>query len=98
MIRVVLPPHLRTLAGTGKEVEFEIEGDVTASSIVDALEVAYPNLKGTIRDIQTKKRRPMVRFFACEKDLSHDAPGTPLPERVTSGEEPFIILGAISGG
>jgi len=98
MIRVVLPPHLRTLARTGKEVEVAIDGDVTPRAIVDALEAAYPTLLGTIRDHTTKQRRPMVRFFACERDISHDSPDTPLPEVIASGKEPFWIIGAISGG
>ena len=98
MIRVVLPPHLRTLARTGKEIELEVAAPVTTSAILDALEAAYPMLRGTIRDQQTKKRRPMVRFFINEQDISHDPPEQPLPENVVSGNEPFWILGAISGG
>lgn len=98
MIRVILPPHLRTLARTGKEVEVTIDGDVTPRAIVDALEAAYPTLLGTIRDHGTKQRRPMVRFFACERDISHDSPDTPLPPVIASGAEPFWIIGAISGG
>jgi len=98
MIRVVLPPHLRTLARTGKEVEVAIDGDVTPRAIVDALETTYPTLLGTIRDHTTKQRRPMVRFFACERDISHDSPDTPLPPVIASGKEPFWIIGAISGG
>jgi hypothetical protein len=98
MIRVLLPPHLRTLAGTGREVEVEIADPVTPEAIVDALEERYPMLRGTIRDHATHKRRSMVRYFACERDFSHDPPDTPLPEAIVSGREPFIILGAISGG
>lgn len=98
MIRVILPPHLRTLARTGKEVEVAIDGDVTPCAIVDALEAEYPTLLGTIRDHTTKKRRPMVRFFACEQDISHGSPDAPLPDAIVSGKEPFWIIGAISGG
>jgi sulfur-carrier protein len=98
MIRVVLPPHLRTLARTGKEVELEVDGDVTQGSILDALEAEYPMLRGTIRDHRTKKRRSMVRFFVSEQDVSHDSPDAALPEEVVRGKEPFWILGAISGG
>jgi molybdopterin converting factor small subunit len=98
MIRVLLPPHLRTLAHTGREVEVEIADPVTPGAIVDALEAQYPMLRGTIRDHATHKRRSMVRYFACERDFSHDPPDTPLPDAIVSGREPFIILGAISGG
>jgi sulfur-carrier protein len=98
MIRVILPPHLRTLAGVGAEVTLEVRGPVTQRSILDALEATYPMLRGTVRDHVTLKRRPMVRFFACEDDLSHDSPDTPLPEPVASGKEPFWIVGAIAGG
>jgi hypothetical protein len=98
MIRVVLPPHLRTLAQTGSEVELAVEGAVTQRSVLDALEARYPNLRGTIRDHVTKQRRPFLRFFACEQDISHEPPNTPLPDAVSSGAEPFIILGAIAGG
>lgn len=100
MIRVILPAHLRTLARVNDR-EVSIDGvaePVTARSIVDALEATYPMLKGTIRDHQTKERRPMVRFFACEQDLSHDPIDTPLPDAVASGREPFWIVGAMSGG
>jgi hypothetical protein len=100
MIRVILPAHLRTLARVNDR-EVAIDGvaePVTARSIVDALEVTYPMLKGTIRDHQTQERRPMVRFFACEHDLSHDSPDEPLPDEVASGNEPFWIVGAMSGG
>ncbi len=99
MIRVILPAHLRTLARTDREVTLDnVSGPVTARSIVDALEAAYPMLKGTIRDHQTKQRRPMVRFFACEQDLSHEPPDAPLPEAIAAGKEPFWIVGAMSGG
>ena len=98
MIRVVLPAHLRTLASTAKEVEVPVAGPVTQQSVLDALERTYPVLRGTIRDSTTKKRRPFVRFFACEEDLSHVAPEAPLPDEVVTGKEPFIVLGAIAGG
>jgi hypothetical protein len=98
MIRVVLPPHLRTLAHVGKEVQVNVDGDVTQRSIIDALEADYPMLRGTIRDHQTKQRRPMVRFFVLERDFSHESLDAPLPEAVARGAEPFWILGAISGG
>ena len=98
MIRVVLPPHLRTLANVGREVTLDVAGPVTARAILDALEARYPMLCGTIRDHVTKQRRAMVRFFACDEDLSHESPESPLPAKVASGEEPFVILGAIAGG
>jgi len=99
MIRVILPAHLRTLARTEREVALDgVVEPVTALSIVDALEATYPMLKGTIRDHRTKERRPMVRFFACEQDLSHEPVDAPLPEAVASGKEPFWIVGAMSGG
>lgn len=98
MIRVVLPYHLRNLAGVGPEVTLEVEGPVTQRSILDALEARYPVLRGTIRDHVTHQRRPFLRFFACKEDLSHDSPDTPLPAVVASGDEPFIVLGAIAGG
>jgi hypothetical protein len=98
MIRVVLPAHLRTLAGVGGELQVEVEGPVTQSSILDAVEKCYPTLRGTIRDQVTRQRRPFVRFFACEEDLSHDPPDTPLPEAVAKGTEPFLVIGAIAGG
>ena len=98
MIRVVLPTHLRTLAGSAREVTLEVQGTVTRNSILDALEARYPMLCGTIRDHVTKQRRPLVRFFACEDDLSHESPDAPLPAKVAAGEEPFVILGAIAGG
>ncbi len=98
MIRVVLPPHLRTLAGIKGDVELEVKGPVTQRSVLDALEACYPMLKGTIRDHVTQQRRPYLRFFACEQDLSHEPPDAPLPGAVASGAEPLIILGAIAGG
>jgi hypothetical protein len=98
MIRVILPTHLRTLARSGREVELEVEGPVTQRAILDALETAYPMLRGTVRDQATLKRRPLVRFFACEEDLSHESPDTPLPDVVASGKEPFWIVGAMAGG
>jgi len=98
MIRVVLPAHLRTLAHTGREVELEIVGQPTQRSIIDALEARYPALRGTIRDPTTQKRRPFVRFFACEDDLSHQSPDQPLPDAVAGGTEPFFIVGAMAGG
>jgi molybdopterin synthase sulfur carrier subunit len=98
MIRVVLPTHLRALANVDREVQVDVAGPVTQRSILDALEAAYPTLRGTIRDHVTHKRRPMVRFFACEEDVSHDSPDAPLPDKVASGTEPFFIVGAIAGG
>ena len=98
MIRVVLPPHLRTLAGIKGDVELEVKGSVTQRSVLDALEARYPMLKGTIREHVTQQRRPYLRFFACEQDLSHEPPDAPLPGAVASGTEPLIILGAIAGG
>ena len=98
MIRVLLPQHLRTLAQVGSEVEIEVEGPATQRSVLDALEGRYPMLSGTIRDQVTQQRRPFVRFFACEEDLSHESPDAPLPEAVASGAEPFIVIGAIAGG
>ena len=98
MIRVVLPAHLRKLADAGSEVQLEIDGAVTLHSVLDALEARYPMLSGTIRDHVTGKRRPFLRFFACEEDLSHEAPDTPLPDAVASGKEPLFIVGAIAGG
>ena len=98
MIRVVLPFHLRTLARVEGEVQLEVKGPVTQRSILDALEVQYPMLCGTIRDHVTQQRRAFVRFFACEEDLSHESPDTPLPEAVASGAEPFLVIGAIAGG
>lgn len=98
MIRVILPFHLRTLAHVGSELELEIEGPVTQRTVLDALEARYPMLRGTIRDHTTRERRPFLRFFACEQDLSHEPPDSPLPEDVASGKEPFIVIGAIAGG
>ncbi len=98
MIRVYLPAHLRTLARVNSEVEIQVDGPITQRSILDALEAAYPMLRGTIRDHVTQERRPFVRFFACEDDLSHESPDTPLPNAVAIGAEPFMIVGAIAGG
>lgn len=98
MIRVVIPYHLRNLAKVDKEVTVEVDGPVTQRSVLDALEARYPVLKGTIRDHSTKERRPMLRFFACGEDLSHESPEALLPDEVTSGEEAFLIVGAIAGG
>jgi sulfur-carrier protein len=98
MIRVVLPAHLRTLAKVSGEVQLEVEGQVTQRSVLDALEARYPMLGGTIRDHVTQRRRPFVRFFACEQDLSHESPDTALPDAVVSGAEPFLVVGAIAGG
>ena len=97
-VRVVLPAHLRTLAQSGAEVRVDVAGIVTQRAILDAIEQRYPMLRGTIRDQMTLKRRPFVRFFACEQDLSHDAPDTPLPDPVAKGTEPFLVVGAIAGG
>jgi sulfur-carrier protein len=98
MIRVVLPGHLRTLARVSSEVQLEIVGPVTQRSVLDALEAQYPMLRGTIRDHVTQERRPFLRFFACEEDYSLELPDTPLPEKVASGAEPLLIIGAIAGG
>jgi molybdopterin synthase sulfur carrier subunit len=98
MIRIVLPAHLRTLSRTLGEVTIEVEGPVTQRSVLDALEKRYPMLQGTLRDHVTQLRRPFVRFFACEVDLSHESPDAPLPDPVASGAEPFLIIGAIAGG
>ena len=98
MIRVILPQHLRTLAHVGSEVVIEVEGNVTQRSVLDALESRYPMLRGTIRDHVSQQRRAFLRFFACEEDLSHEAPDTPLPDAVASGSEAFIVIGAIAGG
>jgi hypothetical protein len=99
MIRVVLPAHLRTLAGVGSgDVLLDISGEVTQRSLLDALEARYPTLRGTIRDQVTLERRAFVRFFACEEDLSHDSPDAPLPQAVAQGDEPFYVVGAIAGG
>ena len=98
MIRVILPFHLRTLAKVDDEVTLDVQGPVTQRSVLDALEAKYPVLRGTIRDHDTGKRRAFLRFFACEEDLSHEPPDTPLPEAVASGKEPFCVIGAIAGG
>lgn len=98
LIRVVLPHHLRTLAGTGREVQVAVQPPVTQRTVLDAIEVTYPMLRGTIRDHKTQQRRPLLRFFACEEDLSHEPPDTPLPDDVVSGKEPFLIVGAMAGG
>ena len=98
MIRVVLPAHLRTLAKVKDEVQLDITGAVTQRSVLDALEAQYPMLRGTIRDHITQQRRPFLRFFACEEDLSHEMPDAALPEAVASGKEPLLIVGAIAGG
>ena len=98
MIRIVLPPHLRTLANVGSEVTVVVEGPATQRSVLDALEVNFPMLAGTIRDHVTRKRRPFLRFFACNEDVSFDSPDSPLPAAVQSGAEPFFIVGAIAGG
>jgi len=98
MIRVLLPAHLRRLAGVAGEVQFDIHGQATQRTVLDALEAGYPMLRGTIRDQVSYQRRPFIRFFACEQDLSNDPPDTPLPQPVTSGAEPLMVLGAIAGG
>ena len=98
MIRVELPPHLQTLARVGREVQIDVRGDVTLRSVLDALEAAYPVLRGTIRDHVTHKRRPFLRFFACEEDWSHESPDAALPPAVASGVEPFLVVGALAGG
>ncbi len=98
MIRVELPSNLRTLAGVGRVVELQVEGPVTQRSVLDALEAAYPMLRGTIRDHLTQRRRPMLRFFACEEDLSDEALDAALPDDVATGREPYLIVGAIAGG
>jgi molybdopterin converting factor small subunit len=98
MIRVVLPAHLKTLAHVQGEVELEVTGALTQTSVIDALEAKYPVLYGTIRDPATQKRRPFIRFYACEEDLSHEAPDAPLPEAVASRTEPFFVIGAMAGG
>ena len=98
MIRIVLPAHLRTLAQVGGEVTLDVTGPVTTRAVLDALEAQYPMLRGTIRDHVTLNRRPFVRFFACEQDLSHESPDAPLPDAVVMGAEPFLIVGAMAGG
>jgi len=97
-VRIELPAHLRTLAGVGREVTVEVEGTATLRAAIDALEARYPTLRGTIRDQVTRERRPFLRFFACEEDLSHESPDAQLPEAVASGKEPLLIIGAIAGG
>ena len=98
MIRVILPPHLRTLAHINGEVKLEIKGQATQRSVIDALEASYPALSGTIRDYTTQKRRALLRFYACQEDLSNEPPDTPLPQTVQTGEEPFLIIAAVAGG
>ena len=98
MIRVVLPPPLRILAKTGAEITVDVTGPVTQRSVLDAVERGYPMLRGTLRDYETQRRRPLVRFFACEEDLSSEPPDAPLPAEVASGKEPFLVIGAIAGG
>jgi molybdopterin converting factor small subunit len=98
MIRVILPAHLRTLARVDGEVKVDVAGPVTVGAVLDALESAYPMLRGTIRDQVTRQRRDFLRFFACEQDLSHDPPDTPLPEAVAAGAEPLLVVGAMAGG
>jgi hypothetical protein len=98
VIQVVLPRNLQLLAGVGRVVEVPVEGTVTQRSVLDALEAALPALLGTVRDAQTKRRRPMIRFFACEEDLSDESPDAPLPDEVAAGKEPLLIIGAIAGG
>ena len=97
-VRIELPAHLRTLAGVGREVSVELEGTATLRAAIDALEARYPMLRGTLRDQMTHQRRPFLRFFGCQEDLSHDSPDTPLPEAIVQGKEPLIVLGAIAGG
>jgi hypothetical protein len=98
MIRVVLPPHLRTLAGVGVELQLELDGTATQSAILDALEARFPMLRGTIRDYVSLKRRPLLRFYACGEDVSFEPPDAPLPEAIARGDEPFLIWGAVAGG
>ena len=98
MIRVVLPHHLRTLAHVGEEIHVDLNGSTTARAIISAIEEKYPMLRGTIRDHGTLRRRPFLRFFACEQDLSHESPDAPLPDAIVKGDEPFFIMGAIAGG
>jgi hypothetical protein len=98
MIRVVLPAHLKMHASVNGEVHLDVEGAITQRSVLDALEDSYPTLRGAIRDHATKRRRPFLRFFACQQDLSHDSPDAPLPEAVATGAQPFLIVGAIAGG
>lgn len=98
MIRVVLPHHLRTLAGVGGEVQLDVAAPITQRAILEALEARYPMLRGTIREHETLRRRPLLRFFACERDVSLELPDAPVPEEVASGKEPFLIIGAVAGG
>ena len=98
MIRLVLPAHLRTLAHLDGEVTLDVEGQATQRSVLDALEASYPMLRGTIRDYATQQRRPYLRFFACEEDVSHELPDAPLPDAVATGAEPFLVVGAMAGG
>ena len=98
MIRLVLPAHLRTLAHVDGEVMLDVEGRATQRSVLDALEASYPVLRGTIRDHVTQQRRPFLRFFACEEDVSHELPDAPLPDAVATGDEPFLVVGAMAGG
>ena len=98
MIRVVLPAHLKVLAHVSREVQLEVPGTPTSRHLIDALEAQYPALRGTIRDPATQQRRPFVRFFASEMDLSHESPDSPLPEAVANGQEPFFVIGAMAGG
>jgi sulfur-carrier protein len=98
VIRVQLPANLRTLAGVGKEVQVQVDGPVSQRAVLDVLEAQFPMLRGTIRDQTTKRRRPLLRFYACEEDHSDDAPDAPLPEDVATGREPYLIVGAIAGG
>jgi molybdopterin synthase sulfur carrier subunit len=98
MIRLVLPPHLRTLAGVGAELQLELDGTATQTAVLDALEARYPMLRGTIRDYVTLKRRPLLRFYACGEDVSFEPPDAPLPDAIAKGDEPFLIWGAVAGG
>jgi hypothetical protein len=98
MIRVVLPPHLRKLSGAGAELQLDVAAPVTQRSVIDAIEAAYPVLRGTIRDHGSDRRRPLIRLYACEQDISHDAPDAPLPPGVVSGKEPFLVIASIAGG
>jgi sulfur-carrier protein len=98
MIRLLLPAHLRTLAHVDGEVMLDVEGQATQRSVLDALEASYPVLRGTIRDHVTQQRRPFLRFFACEEDVSHELPDAPLPDAVATGDEPFLVVGAMAGG
>jgi sulfur-carrier protein len=98
MVRVILPQHLQVLASAPREVRLDVTGPITQRTVLDALEARYPSLRGTVRDHVTLKRRPLVRFFVCEEDISHDPPDAPLPHAIVSGAEPFYIIGAIAGG